>query len=231
MVFPTVLTWTYLVVLGSRGEEPAEANPLVRAAFGVGKFVQFTFPLFYVWWFERERLRPSMPTAGGLGLGIAFGLLVGLGMFALYFGWLRHSGLAEQTPGKIDRLLRDMDFATPGRFLLLAAFYSLVHALLEEYYWRWFVFGRLTRYLPVWPAIVVSSVGFTAHHVVLLAVYFPGRFWTLAIPLSVCVAVGGGMWAWLYHRTGSLYAPWASHGLVDAAIMVVGYVMLAPLWA
>ena len=40
---------------------------------------------------------------------------------------------------------------------------------------------------------------------------------------SVCVAVGGAMWAWLYERTGSLLGPWLSHLLVDAAIFAIGY--------
>ena len=30
------------------------------------------------------------------------------------------------------------------------------------------------------------------------------------------------MWAWLYHRSGSLLGPWLGHALVDAAIFV-GY--------
>ena len=37
------------------------------------------------------------------------------------------------------------------------------------------------------------------------------------------VATGGAVWAWLYERTGSLWAAWLSHLLVDTAIMAVGY--------
>ena len=68
-----------------------------------------------------------------------------------------------------------------------------------------------------------------AHHVIVLAVLFPGiwQFFTLALPLSLCVGVGGAVWCWLYQRTGSLYAPWISHMLIDAAIMFIGYDMVA----
>jgi len=30
-------------------------------------------------------------------------------------------------------------------------------------------------------------------------------------------------WAWLYLRTGAVYAPWVSHMLIDASLFVVGY--------
>ena len=47
----------------------------------------------------------------------------------------------------------------------------------------------------------------------------PGRFWSAAMPFSLCVAAGGVAWAWFYHRYQTLYAPWMSHMLADAAIM------------
>ena len=74
--------------------------------------------------------------------------------------------------------------------------------------------------------IGLSSLAFMAHHVIIVATFFPGRFLTLAVPLSFGVAVGGAFWAWLYDRTGSLYPAWLSHLLVDAAILAVGYTMV-----
>jgi uncharacterized protein len=99
---------------------------------------------------------------------------------------------------------------------------SAGHSLLEEYYWRWFLFGGLRRFMPVAAAVVLSSLAFAAHHVILLAVFFGGQ----ALPtilFSVCVAVGGAAWAWIYQRSGSLLGPWLSHLMIDAGIFVVGY--------
>jgi hypothetical protein len=118
--------------------------------------------------------------------------------------------------------LEEFHLNTPARYLLLAAFMSVVHSLLEEYYWRWFVFGGLRRCLPGSVAIVVSSLAFMAHHVIILVSYFPGNL-PMALVFSLGVAVGGAVWAWLYGRYQSLYAPWMSHLLIDAAIMAVGY--------
>ena len=63
---------------------------------------------------------------------------------------------------------------------------------------------------------------------IVLGVFFPGRFWTAAAPLSLCVAVGGAAWAAVYQRSGSLLGPWLSHLIVDAAIMAVGYDLADP---
>jgi len=65
--------------------------------------------------------------------------------------------------------------------------------------------------------------------VILLATYFGWLSpWTYL--LSLGVAVGGIFWAWLYHRSGSLYGPWLSHLLIDAAIFVVGYDLVSDLF-
>jgi membrane protease YdiL (CAAX protease family) len=114
---------------------------------------------------------------------------------------------------------------SPGMFVLLGVFYSAVHSLLEEYYWRWFVFGRLRLLAAKAPAILVSSVGFAAHHVLVLALYF-GWASPLTWLFALCVAVGGAMWAALYDASDSLAAPWLSHALVDAAIFAIGYQLI-----
>src|SRR5262249_33633196 len=159
--------WLYLVVFGSSAEPPTEAGGPAQLAYGIGKLIQFALPIAYVWYFDSGELRLTGPTVRGLLFGFGFGLVVALAMLGLYFGGLDPSRLFAETRAKVYRLLRDMDWATPGRYLLLGVFYAVVHSLLEEYYWRWFAFGRLRRYLPLGAAIALSAIGFTAHHVVI----------------------------------------------------------------
>src|SRR5690606_1734554 len=116
--------------------------------------------------------------------------------------------------------------------------YSLVHSWLEEYYWRWFVLNELRpedersallatdKISPAtWRAILISSLAFAAHHVIVLAGYFQWSSpWTYL--LSGCVAVGGGVFAWLYVRGRSIYAPWLAHAWADATIFLIGYDLL-----
>ncbi len=227
MVFPTLMSWVYFIGLATQAGQP---NPTALLAYGVGKGVQFTFPFFYALLFDRSRLRPSAPTARGLGLAIGFGSLVAAGMFVLYAVWLRGTPLMEVAGRQIIGKLREFGLATPAGYVLFGGFISVVHSLFEEYYFRWFIFGGLKRYLRLSGAVALSALAFMAHHIVVLAVYFPGaaEFLTVVLPFSLCVAVGGAVWAWLYDRAQSLYAPWLSHLIVDVAIMVVGYDLMAP---
>jgi uncharacterized protein len=227
MAFPSVMTWLAFMVLPAGDQE---ANPILQVVFVAGKVVQFAFPFLYVWWFERDRFHLILPTRRGLALGVGFGLGVGVSAVLLYHFWLRHTPLLTDTPARLHAVLTEARLNTRARFLGLAVFYSVVHSLMEEYYWRWFVFGWLRRYVPDVVAMVVSSLAFMAHHVIILSVYLPGQFWTLAVPFALCVAGGGIVWAWLYDRTQALYAPWISHALIDAALMGVGYEMVARFW-
>jgi membrane protease YdiL (CAAX protease family) len=226
MLFPTLMAWWYFVALAPEGQSATNANPLLIGAYAAGKIIQFSFPLFWLCAVERQRLQLAAPSSRRIIPGLAFGAGVVTGMLGLYFGLLRHSTWLSATPAKIQAKIDGFGLHTPAEFILFAIFLSVVHSLLEEYYWRWFVFGRARRYLGFLPALVVSSVAFMGHHVVVLAVFFPGRFWELALPFSFTVGVGGGVFAWLYHRTESLYAPWLGHMLIDGAIMAVGYDMV-----
>lgn len=222
LVFPSVMTWLYFVALAKPAGR-SEANLAMQLIYGAGKALQFSLPVLAALAFERRWPRPSVPHLRGLRFGLAFGLVVGAAILALYFGGLRGTHYLRETPAKLHAKLQEFDLATPAGFVLLAVFISVVHSLFEEYYWRWYVFRSLERLVPLGPAMALAALGFMGHHVIVLAVYFPGQFFTLALPLSLCVAGGGVVWAWLYHQSGSIYSPWLSHLLIDAAIMAVGY--------
>jgi membrane protease YdiL (CAAX protease family) len=223
LVFPAVIAWIYFVALATEGQG---ANPGLQATYSGGKVVQFSFPLVCLLLFEGRLPRLARPTWRGLAYGVGFGLLVAGAMLLLYFVLLRHSTFLGETPAQLRSKVEQFGMASPAGFVSLAIFLTVLHSLMEEYYWRWFVFSWLRRQAPLLTAIVVSSLGFMAHHVIVLDVYFPGRFLSAVVPFSLCIAVGGAFWAWLYQRTGSIYAPWLSHLLVDAAIMLVGYDLL-----
>jgi membrane protease YdiL (CAAX protease family) len=227
MAFPTLLTWFYFVQL--RGE-PGEPNPAARLAYAVGKVIQFGFPFVYCLLFERQRLRPSAPTRDGLLLGVLFGLFVNAAIFVLYFAWLRHTEVMAVGRREILGQVRQFGLDTPAAYAAFACFVALLHSLAEEYYFRWFVFGLLRRHVGLATAVGLSSLSFMAHHVILLAVYFPGAeaFVRVVVPFALAVAAGGAVWAWLYDRARSLYAPWVSHLLIDAGLMALGYVLVAP---
>ncbi len=218
-LFPSLATWIYLVVLS---RHPSAA---VQAAYGTEKVVQFAFPVLWVMMVQRKKLALARPSTAGVAEGLAFGGAVLLGMLLLYFSWLKPGGYLSAAVRPVMEKATALGMGSPARFILGGILLSSLHALLEEYYWRWFLFGGLRRFMPVSAAVILSSLAFTAHHVILLAVYFGGSPLPTVF-FSLCVAVGGAAWAWIYHRSGSLLGPWLSHLLIDAGIFVVGYDLL-----
>ena len=221
LIFPTVLTWVYFIAL-------AESDPsLQKGAYGIGKVIQFAFPLVFVLLVRKERLQFRGLDTQGLVLAVGFGALVAGSMLGLYHFWLKPAGHFASVIPEVREKLKGFGITTLAAYAVLAVFYSLVHSLLEEYYWRWFVFGRLRNVVPLWGAVAISSVGFAAHHVLVLAKYF-GWDSPATWLFSAGVAVGGAVWALVYQQSKSLLGPWLSHLLVDAAIFAIGWDLMTP---
>ena len=223
MVLPSAAAVIYFVVLGAPAADGRQVNPLMQAAYAASKVVQFALPAVWLFFADPTALRPRRPSLRGLPTGIAFGLGVAALIVGMYEGWLGRSAVFAGLADRVRDKMTESGVGTPVRYVVFAGLLSAVHSLLEEYYWRWFVYGRLRLHLPPAPAVSIAGAAFMAHHIVILSVFFPGWFWQAVVPLSLGIAVGGIVWAWLYERSGSLVGPWASHLIVDAALMWVGY--------
>ncbi len=216
LCYPTGLTYVYFTALA---QAPTGVQHVV---FGSLKFIQFAFPLVWYVKVRRQKLKFHRPRGRGMVLGVGFGALVTGSMWLLYACWLLPAGWLQEAIEPIRQKIAGFGVNRLPAYLALALFYSLVHSLLEEYYWRWFVFAQLRRLVSLPSAVVISSLGFMAHHVLLLGTFF-GWGSPLTWLFSLAVAVGGAIWAVLYHRLGSLYPVWVSHLMVDAAIFGIGY--------
>lgn len=241
VVFPTILTFAYFVALA---DSPASFQ---QTTYAIGKCIQFGFPLFWVWYVLREKICCGAPAGSGaavaqtdghapagnemvgspratrgLVMGLAFGGLVSGAMLALYFFGIKPSGLMQPLQATVWDKVNDMGLTAFWKYAAVGVFYSLAHSFLEEYYWRWFVFGQLRRERSLWVSMIVSSLGFMAHHVILLTMFF-GFSSPLGYIFSLAVAVGGLAWAYIYENGRSLLGPWLSHMAVDAAIFMIGY--------
>ena len=224
MVLPTVTTWGYFV-LAERYSTSTQ-----QAIYLTGKIVQFTFPILWTLLVLRERPQFFRRATRGLTLGIVFGVVVVAAGWVLFEFVLRDAPIFDQAASLIDVKIRGFGIDSALKYALLATFYSVLHSLLEEYYWRWFVFKRLNQLVALWLAIVLSSAAFAAHHVVVLNEFFDDAIW-LVVLLSAAVALGGAFWAWLYERSQSLLPVWISHLVIDAGIFWIGYDLVRTTWS
>jgi membrane protease YdiL (CAAX protease family) len=219
-VLPTLAAAVYFV--GMQG------NPQARTAYVAAKVVQFTLPLA---WLATAGVRISgllgRPSSRGVLQGLGLGALLGGSAAAWYFAWLAGSPLALEVASRIESALADFRISTPFAYLGMSAGLSLVHSFLEEYYWRWFVFQRASRWLPFPFAVALASAAFASHHLIVVARYLPPeRFWILAVPATAAIGLAGALWCWLFRRSGNLLAPWASHLVVDAVMMGLGALLI-----
>ena len=225
MTYPTILTWIYFTALK---DSPGSWQ---QAAFAIGKLIQFGFPAFWIFVVERRRFTGHAFTTRGFGLAIGLGMFEIVAGFALYFLYLKPTGVFAGPLQAMLVKLKDFGLDTLPAYIALTISYSLVHSWMEEYYWRWFVFRELSDKdfekpsLPI-RALIISSLAFAAHHVVVLAGYFQWNSpWTYL--LSAIVAIGGGLFGWLYWHSRSLYAAWLAHAFADAVIFLIGYDLVA----
>ena len=220
IVYPTIITWFYYVYAPGRFSTGAQ-----QSIYLVVKLVQFAFPLVFVWFVMGEHIDARRPRKAGLLLGALFSaLVVGAGWIVFMFA-LHELPVFASASNLIRAKISGFGIDSLWKYAALAAFYSVFHSLLEEYYWRWFVFRQLRRLVSLWPAVVISALAFMAHHVIVLLEIFKTMPW-LAWLLACAVGLGGAFWAWLYERTESIFGPWLSHLMIDAGVFWIGYELL-----
>lgn len=229
ILLPTFVTWVYFHLLADSDER------LQQRAYSIGKVIQFAFPLVWVLLFLRQSVgQAALPDTGdaeqpwsratSIQFGVCVGIAVTVAMFLIY--WLAFpESVLQNLRTEVEARVQGFGFASPVKFVALGLFYALFHSFMEEYYFRWFIFGQLRHVTNLVPAILVSSLAFMAHHVIVLDHYFHGFVWLTAF-LSLSIAIGGVIWAWQYEKSRSLLGPGISHLIVDAGIFAIGYDVL-----
>lgn len=224
LLLPTVITWIYFDLLH------ATPAAIQQGAYGLLKTIQFTLPLAIFFGLAWRPKGSRRITARDLTLGVLFGIFACAAMIAVYGTLLAGSAHDTALRGMAVEKIEGLGIDRVWKYAALGLFYALIHSFLEEYYWRWFVFGWCAQRWTLWWSVGLSSLGFMLHHVLVLGYFFGWAAW----PTWVCsagVALGGAFWAWLFHRTGNLTAPWISHALVDAGIFGLGYWLIRSHWS
>jgi len=224
MAIPTLITWIYFDLLANA---PAMAQ---KIAYALGKISQVGIMLVAFWiWRRRWRNLPGKPLLLGkplcmrwIAIGGVSGLAIGC-LAIVVFQWvLLPLGVMDSAKLTAKEKLQSLGADSPSILFAIAIFYALIHSGFEEFYWRGFVFRGLNEHLGVVSSVSLSSLAFMSHHVLVLGKFF-GYDSVITYLLAASVAVGGVIWASIYHRCGNLIPGWISHALVDAGIFVIGY--------
>jgi membrane protease YdiL (CAAX protease family) len=157
---------------------------------------------------HRKRLRPLLAWDGRIlrwTLGTTAVIVAGLLLPRLFFDpvAVRERAVAVLFP-----------VADRGRLFAGFAVYTLlVHAWVEEVFWRGVFTDVEAARLPT--VVVGNAVGFYLVHAVALAYALGGMGWLLALP----TAGAGAVWGFVTGRTRSLWPAIASHYAADLVIL------------
>lgn len=184
-------------------------------------------PIFVTTIILQERMLRRKPSGGEIRQSMLMGTAFGLATVGLMYGLMEWSPLGQIVDNGAANVAEAMDDLGVGgaKFLFFALFISLIHSAMEEFYWRWFVYGNLRHVVGerLWIAHLIAGIGFMAHHIIIVDRFFELPF---AIFLGICVGIGGVVWSWLYQRHHTLWGAWISHVIVDLGIFWIGYQLI-----
>ena len=216
MILPFAGAWIYFVL--------ASGTQFAMLSYTAVKCFTVAFPLIaYIWIEQKKPFREPIvlkEKLNGLGMGIITGSVISLIILGAYF--LTPLGdIVNNNSGRIkDRVsgLGVIDYYIP-----FCLFISLIHSLIEEYFWRWYVYGNLKKIFSIKVSHILAAIAFSLHHFVILGAFFP---LTVTIFFGICVGIGGLVWSLQYEKYKNLTGSWVSHIIVDLCILGIGYFVI-----
>ena len=193
-------------------------GPIGQSIYFLSKAWIIALPVL---WLVKDGGRPSWrrPEVSSCWIGFLLGVALGAAIIGAYYllgrSWIDVDRFRE-TASK-----NGLD--TPVRYIGLAVYLCTINSLVEEYVWRWFVFRKSEALVRGYPAVLLSALFFTVHHVFALAAQMPMNVTVLG---SVGVFVGGAVWSWCYLRYRSIWPGYVSHVVADIAILWIGWQLL-----
>ncbi|MEM9947776.1 MAG: type II CAAX endopeptidase family protein [Cyanobacteria bacterium P01_D01_bin.36] len=174
-------------------------------------------PVVWLCQVERGPFQVSKPKRVDFVMGGIVGLLMFFIILAAYELLLKH----WIDSSSVQDVLAQVGGFTPVTFWLGGIYFSFVNALIEEYFWRWFVFSRCEELLPTKAAVAVSALFFTLHHTIGLAAFAVG--WRVVVVGSLAVFVAGVVWSVTYQQFRSVWGSYVSHAIADIALHIVAW--------
>jgi membrane protease YdiL (CAAX protease family) len=151
-------------------------------------------------------------TALGLGLGIYALILGGYFLLRNVFDFSGIAGSLTENAG-----------VTKDNFLYVSLYISFVNSLLEEFFFRGFLFRNLKAQAKPVYAYGISAVLFAAYHIAMMIGWF--GFGLNALVLLGLTA-GGLIFNRLNERLGCIYGSWLTHMFANFAINTIGFLLL-----
>lgn len=172
-------------------------------------------PIFYARYFQksiRETLHFQLSKPDRLSL--LLGRVCFVSVLVSYFllrNWIDFESIMSQ--------LQTTSKVNAGNYLLVGLYITFINSLLEELFFRGFLFLNIYQSGRKALAYAYSSVLFALYHLSIFKTWFDPIIMLLAL-LGLIAA--GLLFDYLNVRKQSVYSSWIVHAMADAAIILIG---------
>lgn len=153
----------------------------------------------------------------GLMHSLILGLGVYLGILVAYFALKDFINLSN-----IIEMLDKSASVDKNNFLWIALYISFINSLLEEFFFRGFIFLNLKRMSGRKFAYILSAFVFSAYHVAIMGSWFSPIIFIIAM---LGLFVGALIFNYLNEKGGNIYNSWIVHMMANLSINTVGLIM------
>ena len=163
----------------------------------------------------RELFRPvKKGFLASLGLGAGLYVLI-LGAYFLIGRFFDFSAIVGNLSANAG--------VTKDNFLFVSLYISFVNSLLEEFFFRGFVFTNLKRLRSRRFAYLFSAAAFFLYHVAMMAGWFSSGLFLLVM---AGLAFGGMIFNYMNERLDTIYCSWLTHMFANFAINTIGFLLM-----
>jgi membrane protease YdiL (CAAX protease family) len=188
----------------------------------------YLFPIFYGLYIERKTLKQSLfenfsfrrfkkKVILMLGIGIIIAAIY-VAAFFLLKGHLDLQLIAAELGAFASINLNNIIF--------IGISIIIVDSLLEEFFWRGFMFDRMRKLMKPWIAYLITGIAFSFHHIMFYHGWFNLTFFIIA---TFGLAAYAMIMNYIFQRYKDLLSCWVVHAFADIAqisiaLMVFGMI-------
>ena len=155
--------------------------------------------------------------------GFLIALGMGVGLYALILGAYLLIGRFFDFSAIAGNLTKNAG-VTRDNFLYVSLYISFINSLLEEFFFRGFVFTNLKRLCSRKFAYLFSALAFALYHVAIMVGWFSPLLFGLVM---LGLMIGGVIFNYMNERLDTIYCSWLTHMFANFAINTIGFLLLA----
>jgi membrane protease YdiL (CAAX protease family) len=173
-------------------------------------------------WSEKKKLKQSLTenfhfiifkkNIGKLTLLGIFLASIYLASFFIFRNFLDLATITEK--------LKDLININLTNLIFIGLYIIILNSVLEEYFWRGFLFKHLKNLIKPWQAYLITGLAFSFHHVMFYYNWFNLGFFLLATFGLTAYAL---IVNYVFHKYQDLFSCWYVHMFADVAQIFIAF--------